>query len=212
MDAVIFDFDGTLLRSEEEWDKHLWPLVQETFPGATWEEFVPLQGMTTEQGYAHMAAQRKPIYSEKEYWDRVITFIPTIYQEAKLNEGVADLLEELWNENILMGIATSSLHGWIKESLRSHNIEKYFSTIITLADVAHPKPAPDPYILAAQRLTTDPYRCIVFEDSRSGVKAAKSAGMYCIGFEYEYQKEIPADYTIQTFREVDTSFLRSLLP
>lgn len=49
-------------------------------------------------------------------------------------------------------------------------------TLVTADDIEHGKPAPDPYLLAAQRLGIDPQRCIVFEDAPAGVEAARSAG------------------------------------
>ncbi len=48
--------------------------------------------------------------------------------------------------------------------------------MITLDDVARPKPAPEPYLLAAERLGLPPARCLVFEDSETGAEAAHRAG------------------------------------
>ena len=55
-----------------------------------------------------------------------------------------------------------------------------FDTIVTRDDVTHPKPHPEPYLLAAHRLAVAPARCIALEDSHSGVRAAHAAGMQTI--------------------------------
>lgn len=211
MDAVLFDFDGTLLQSEQEWDKYLWPLVEKTFPGATREEFEPLQGMTNEQGFEHFLKLRKTKYTWDEYMKGIMDFIPKIYESAQLTEGALDLMQALREACIPMAIATSSLRSWVIPSLESHNITHFFDHVITLDDVKNPKPAPDPYLLAAHRLPADPPRCIVFEDSKSGVRSAKAAGMVCIGIDYDKnQSAFPADLTIQHFSEVNLPMLRQL--
>ena len=53
----------------------------------------------------------------------------------------------------------------------------HFDTVVTGSDVVHAKPAPDIYLLAAERLRVAPARCVVLEDSVPGVRAALAAGM-----------------------------------
>lgn len=53
----------------------------------------------------------------------------------------------------------------------------YFDAVVTGSDVAHPKPAPDIYLLAASTLGVGPGECVVLEDSAAGVRAALAAGM-----------------------------------
>lgn len=59
-------------------------------------------------------------------------------------------------------------------------LTRHFQTVVTLHDVTAPKPAPDPYLLAAERLGVDPARCVVFEDSDVGAEAAHRAGCFVV--------------------------------
>jgi HAD superfamily hydrolase (TIGR01509 family) len=56
-------------------------------------------------------------------------------------------------------------------------IAELFNPVITVDDVAHGKPAPDAYLLAAQRLGVDPAQCVAYEDSGSGMTSAREAGV-----------------------------------
>lgn len=208
MDAVIFDFDGTLLQSEQEWDTYLWPLVESTFPEATKKDFDHLLGMTTKQGYSFFAKRYQPVMDWTTYQSEIIRFIPKLYATAPMSDGVLELLMLLKKEGVPMGIATSSERNWVLPSLESHKILPYFDTIVTVDDVGNPKPAPDPYLLAANKLGVDPIRCIGIEDSSHGMKSVKSAGMKCVVYA---EKPIGhEDMHITHFREIDPQKLRSL--
>jgi len=81
---------------------------------------------------------------------------------------------------IPMAVASGSDADIVHDSLRAIGIHDLFLTIITPADVAHGKPAPDMFLLAAARLGVPPQECLVFEDGLLGVEAAKAAGMQCV--------------------------------
>lgn len=79
-----------------------------------------------------------------------------------------------------MAVASSSPLYLIRSTLKKLQLDKYISILHSGADEAHPKPAPDVYLSAAKSLMTRPEKCLVFEDSPSGIKSAKLAGMTCI--------------------------------
>jgi HAD superfamily hydrolase (TIGR01509 family) len=76
-----------------------------------------------------------------------------------------------------MAVASGSDAEIVRQGLEAIGILDLFQTIITPADVVHGKPAPDMFLLAAQRLGVAPSRCLVFEDGLLGVLAAGAAGM-----------------------------------
>ena len=76
-----------------------------------------------------------------------------------------------------MAVASGSDAEIVRQGLNAVGILEWFPTIITPADVAEGKPAPDMFLLAAKRLGVEPRRCLVFEDGQLGIQAADAAGM-----------------------------------
>src|SRR5690606_36661544 len=103
--------------------------------------------------------------------------------EILVQEGVQPFpvtlaaLEAAERSNLdLAGVSNSE--GWRLDALRSAvGIKDRFSVVVSSDDVTHPKPAPDVYLLAAERLGVPPLRCVVVEDTPIGVSAGRPAGM-----------------------------------
>jgi len=77
-------------------------------------------------------------------------------------------------------VATTTRQPRANRKLAAAGLLPYFDAVITSGDVARPKPAPDIYLLAAQRLGQAPERCLALEDSPAGTRAALAAGMTVI--------------------------------
>jgi HAD superfamily hydrolase (TIGR01509 family) len=77
-------------------------------------------------------------------------------------------------------IATSSMAQTAHHHLAAFDLGRRFDTIVAQGDTVRGKPAPDPYILAAERLGADPAFCLALEDSHNGVRSAASAGMMTV--------------------------------
>ena len=100
--------------------------------------------------------------------------------ELRLLPCVADVVRALRERGLRLAIASSAVGDEIDEILRRFGIRDAFELIVDGAQVAHAKPDPEAYLVAAAKLGVAPERCIVFEDSHVGVLAAKRAGAYCI--------------------------------
>lgn len=94
--------------------------------------------------------------------------------------GVVALLELLVAHDIPRAVATSTRSPLAQRKLEAAGISEYFDVVCTSSDVAHPKPAPDVYLLAAERIGVPPAQCLVLEDSPTGVRAALAAGMTAV--------------------------------
>ena len=79
-------------------------------------------------------------------------------------------------------VASSTTKPIIEVILKKLKLYDLFNIIISGDEVENGKPAPDIFLQAAARLSVKPLECVVVEDSYNGVKAAKSAGMYCLGY------------------------------
>lgn len=89
--------------------------------------------------------------------------------------GLADLLETLEARRLPKAVATSTRREWALESLGP--LAGRFEVLTTGDEVSRGKPAPDIFLLCAERLRTAPHECLVLEDSEAGVRAAHAAGM-----------------------------------
>ena len=94
--------------------------------------------------------------------------------------GIIDLLETLAAQGIPRAVATSTRRPLALRKLETAGLLRYFEHVATSSDVAHAKPAPDIYLLAAHKLGIAPRHCLALEDSPTGVRAALAAGMTVI--------------------------------
>jgi len=94
--------------------------------------------------------------------------------------GVEALLREAQGRGLARAVASSSSCGWVEGWLLRHGIRELLDVVVARDDVARVKPDPELFLLAARRLEVDPGRCIVFEDSPNGMRAALAAGMRCV--------------------------------
>ncbi len=97
-------------------------------------------------------------------------------------EGIDSLLVNLKEKRIKIALASSSTRKFIGLALDKMGITQCFDVIVSGEEVVNGKPAPDIFLRAAELLKVEPRNCIVLEDSRNGVNAAKDAGMKCIGY------------------------------
>lgn len=97
-----------------------------------------------------------------------------------LKRGAAECIELLKRRDVPQALATSSSRRYAERKLSHHGLLDKFNTIVTGDQVTHGKPNPEPYLLAASRLSIAPERCIAFEDSVNGIASAHGAGMHTV--------------------------------
>jgi len=95
---------------------------------------------------------------------------------------LTDVVKYLKGKGIPLAVASSSVKKVVDIILQKTGLKEYFSFIVTSADVEDGKPAPDIYLHTASLLNVKPEDCLVVEDSFNGIKAAKSAGMFCVAY------------------------------
>jgi HAD superfamily hydrolase (TIGR01509 family) len=101
-------------------------------------------------------------------------------ETVPVKHGALALLSALQARHIPIAVATSSRSPHAYGQLGRAGLLDLFETIVTRDDVVNPKPHPEPYLTAAQRLGVAPARCLALEDSHSGVRAAHAAGLQTI--------------------------------
>ncbi|WP_432700209.1 HAD family hydrolase [Kluyvera cryocrescens] len=199
--AVLFDMDGVLIDSNAVIEK-AWREAAEMFSKTISEEDI----------VRHIHGQPGPhtiraLFSDLSLIEqrKVQAHIIHVENTADYNPipGVTQLITELAAAGVAVGIVTSGWREKIERVANMLKIQSCISVIVERDDVAQGKPFPDPYLLAAERLAISSDKTIVFEDSKSGVISAVSAGAYCVGIGSSELITCGAKLTIPDFTGVE---------
>ena len=177
--GIVFDMDGTLIDSErmhiDSWlyvfNKYNLPLTEEDVHGWIGISDVLISAQINEK---YIGSSHNILLEEKRNYFQTYAQ-PNVDTISGVKEGLAELV------NLPMAVATMSNRHEAHFSLSKTDIIKFFKGVITANDVDNHKPAPDCYLKACSILELDPADCIGIEDSVSGIRASKNAGLFTIG-------------------------------
>ena len=133
--------------------------------------------------------------------------------DLELLEGVRTLIEDLHQNGIQLILASSASKVTIDRVFNRFGLHDFFTHIVSGEDFPKSKPHPAIFEHAASLSIAPKENCIVIEDSTNGVKAAKSAGIYCVGYESEHSKDQnldEADKVITHFKELNADLVKIL--
>jgi beta-phosphoglucomutase len=201
--TVIFDLDGTLVKTEKLKALSYARAMTDLCPDCAEEQevveaFKEVVGRSRQQvakallkrfdleAHAHA---RMAEFDVATPWQAFVQIRLRFYEELLANPAV--LRENQWPHNMALlqhfrqssckiGLATMSVCSQVKRVLSILNLTDAFDFIASRDDVEHGKPEPEIYLLVAKELDALPGECLVIEDSPSGVKSALAAGMWCI--------------------------------
>ncbi len=182
--VVLWDMDGTLLDSEgfyyQAWtsvlDEYGLKVDIDVWMGS-------LVGKTDEQAYAFLqryhAFDIDPATFHARKDERMAALAATT--QVSLMPGAEALLDYLRGQGITLGLVTSSSRAGVTHHLTPLGLMDIFSVIVTRDDVKHPKPNAEPYALAVRQVGLPKEQCLALEDSVTGARSAKAAGVTCFG-------------------------------
>ena len=177
--AIIFDMDGTLIDSETVSRRAFHAACEQlnlTVAPHIYESIIGLDRPAIKASFLAQCGADFPYDEMFMIWNTIRTR-EGLEQGVAVKAGARALLHEIHRLEIPMAIATSTNSDFALKKLNKSGLIVFFETIVTGDQVTNGKPAPDSYLLAAQRLGVDPRRCLAFEDSPNGVRAAVAAGM-----------------------------------
>ena len=179
--GLILDFDGVIIDSET-------PLFR------IWAEIYVEHGQTlTLDAWQHALGTQGGFDPFADLADRLARALPADELAARVAEqhwarcgdeplrpGVRERLVDARAAGWKTSVASSSPAAWVRPWLDSHGLTPLLDAVCSRDDVARVKPAPDLFLLAAERMTVPPAACLVVEDSPNGVRAAHAAGMQVV--------------------------------
>ncbi len=180
--AILFDLDGTLIDSEHFYMEGWNEVLAEVGAQLEFDDWVNNYMGTSLQ----LNAQKlKDKYGLPSTVDELIARRKKLNVERFKNTDVALMpfvlqsLEFYNSKDILMAIATSSQRQDVEAIFERNGLGRFFQFMITRTDVENGKPHPESYLKCMEKLGIEKHECIVFEDTHTGIAAAKAAGLLC---------------------------------
>ncbi|MFC3440655.1 HAD family hydrolase [Sphingobium rhizovicinum] len=176
--AVIFDMDGTLLETEAVHRNAFAQTAQALGWPMSEALLLSMVGIHRDENERMLAEHMGPDFPlARFYADSDALFEAAVDAGIPLRPGALLLLDHLAQAGIPMALATSTAAPYAQQRLEKTGLLRYFDVIVTRSDVERPKPHPEPYLLAAQRLGVDAAHAVAVEDSYAGVRSATAAGI-----------------------------------
>ncbi len=191
LQAIIFDMDGVLVDSEAFICKAACMMFAERGLTVQPEDFLPFVG-TGENRYIGGVAEKYnfPVNIDevkKRTYDIYLDIIKGALQPLP---GVHDFVDRSKAAGLKVAVASSADHRKVIGNLTEINLPaNTFDAVVVGEDVEHKKPAPDIFLLAAEKLGVPPTNCLVVEDAVTGVAAAKAAGAQCLALTTSFTKD-----------------------
>ena len=213
IDTIIFDMDGVIIDSEPIHLSMTKELLKQFNIEISDQELHTFVGTSSRNMWEHFQKRFSLSVSLEELLERDKVKYFTYLKEHNIKPitGVVELIEDIHKASYPMILASSASSENIDITLNKFGIAHYFKFRMSGANLKHSKPHPEIFLVSASRINANPKNCLVIEDSENGVKAAKSAGMKCIGFKNHnsgFQDLSLADTVIDSFENIDIEWIK----
>lgn len=220
--AVILDMDGTLVDSESVYAEAI-------------ARYMKAQGVeldTDERSFV-IGHAWQDIYTELRVAERLGVDLPTMQAgtlaaqrqmreegiQLKVLDGARELVSTVVELEVPVVVVSGSSRAELAEAIELLEIGPQLQTWYGAEDYPRGKPAPDGFLQAAAKLSVEPARCLVFEDSEAGIEAGLAAGMRVVATaaanrpvgDPGYQDQRKAHRVVDTLAGIDAGFLRAVM-
>ena len=213
LSAVVSDLDGVLCDTEtvlvsavnrflaEEEQK---PLIH--------DEARTMTGLDNDSWWRRIRELRPTLTTAlDEYTHRVDMIARTLFPtELVIADGAIELVAAIRETGVPFALATSARAAWAGQRLEIMGITDAFDHVVTADDVSAHKPDPEIYLKATQALGVDPAETLAIEDSQSGIRAARDAGLYTIAIRTHWMRDVDQTYAhaiVDSLRDIDIAAL-----
>jgi len=213
--TVIFDMDGVIVDTELVHRYAYYKQFGELDIEVPEEMYTSFTGLSTRNTFQRL----KDDFQLQQGVEDLILRKRSIFNDAfdnkedlSLLEGVENLIKDFHKNGMQLIVASSASKETINRVFTRFDLHQYFSHIVSGEDFPQSKPHPAIFEHAASLSIAPKENCIVIEDSTNGVKAAKSAGIFCVGYNSLHSKDQDlslADVVVNHFNELNFEIVSS---
>ncbi len=205
--AILFDHDGTLVDSET---KHydMWKIILESYGiDLTLEEYIQhYAGIPTISNAETMTNRYSSLSIPASVLIDAINSATKLFlstQTFPLMKSAREVINYFNKQGLKIAVVTGAGGEGVKNTINSYDLKSSISTVVSGDDVRKSKPAPDCYLLAAQRLGLHASECIAIEDTENGVAAAVEANITCVAVSGSMSKHHDFSKAVKVFTNLD---------
>lgn len=185
--TVLFDLDGTIIDTNELIIETFLHVLRDKTPSPfTREHIIPSMGLTLEEQLRIFTGQDQVDELVAAYRNYNLERHDELVREFPY---VKEVMADLHASGIQLGVVTTKMRATTERALRMFGLIDYLSTIVTVQDVNHPKPHPEPVLRAVEALQANPAQTIMVGDSPADILSANAAGVISCGVAWSLKGE-----------------------
>ncbi|TYA58895.1 HAD family hydrolase [Formosa maritima] len=206
--AVLFDMDGVIVDTEPLHHKAYFGMFETLNIEVSESQYQTFTGQSTINVCRNLCEHFKLNNNPED----LVLVKRNIFKELLINDpnlhlidGVLNLIKDYHNNGLTLVLASSASMGTIDSIFTRFNLDQYFISKLSGADLKASKPHPEIFLKAAEVSGYNKENCFVIEDSTNGIKAAKAANIFCVGYKSIHSKNQDyslANKVINNFNEI----------